>query len=197
MVGEGLRCPKWRAGSTFSPATASTNGLSDSVKVIRARFDRLTELRVVDLVRAVGVYVIWDGQARARPTYIGEGTVLTRLADHANRFTPPFDGYVAILGDTSSRTAKREAEIVEALLLAVAEDTDRLPPHNKAPGKTTGIERIFRSHGVLRASISGYDPLGIPWQSRRLAAAKTIRLEHLGLGALDVRHGWRLRRLQS
>lgn len=166
------------------------------MEIIKASFDRLTEIRFVSLLRAVGVYIIWDGRAHARPTYIGEGALLKRLAEHETRFVPPFDGYVAILGNRSSKTAKRNAEIIEALLLAVAEDTDRLPTRNIASGKTTGLDRVFRSHGVLRVSVAGYDPLAIPWQSRRLRAAKVIRLEDKG-GTLHLSHDWRLRRLQS
>jgi hypothetical protein len=96
--------------------------------VIRAECFRLDEASVAGLIGAVGVYVIWDGQARARPTYTGEGTILSRLAQHSGRFARSFDGYVAVLGDDSTKAAKRAPCIVEALLLAVAEDTDRLPP---------------------------------------------------------------------
>lgn len=167
------------------------------MRIIKAPFDRIDEIRLPDLIDAVGVYVIWDGQSRARPSYIGEGTILKRLADHSSRFAKPFDGYIAILGDKSSATAKHEAEIVEALLLAVAEETDRLPRHNVAPGKSHRIEKVFRSHGVLRVSFTGYDPLGVPWQARRLASPKVVRLEDLGLGFVEMRHSWRLRRLQG
>ena len=166
------------------------------MRVIKAEFPRLDEHSLPGLIGAVGVYVIWDGQARARPTYLGEGTILKRLAEHSTRFALPFDGYIAILGDLSSRTAKRESEIVEALLLSVAYETDRLPVHNRAPGKTTGLQRIFRSHGVLRVSVSGYDPLGIPWQGGRMPSPKVLRLEDVGLGLLEIRHDWRLRRRQ-
>lgn len=166
------------------------------MEIIKATFDRLTEISFVDLPRAVGVYVIWAGRARARPTYIGQGTLLKRLAEHATWLELPVDGYIAILGDRSSRVAKRNAEIIEALLPAVAEDTDRLPTRNIASGKTTGLDRVFRSHGVLRVSVTGYDPLAIPWQSRRLRAAKVIRSEDKG-GTLHLSHDSRLRRLQS
>lgn len=166
------------------------------MRVIKADFLRLDAYSLPSLIGAVGVYMIWDGQARARPTYLGEGTILKRLAEHSTRFTLPFDGYLANLGDLSSRSAKREAEIVEALLLSVAYDTDRLPVRSRAPGKTTEIQRIFRSHGVLRVSVSGYDPLGIPWQGRRMSSPKIIRLEDVGLGLIEVRHDWRLRRRQ-
>jgi len=62
------------------------------VRVIKAEFRRLDEHSLPSLIGAVGVYVMWDGQARARPTYFGEGTILKRLAEHPTRFALPFDG---------------------------------------------------------------------------------------------------------
>ena len=167
------------------------------MKTVKAEFMRFDEVALPALIDAVGVYVIWDGQARARPSYIGEGVILRRLGDHVGRFAKPFDGFLTILGDRAQTAAKNQAEIIEALLLEVAGQTDRLPPNNSAPGKTRGIDKVFRSHGVLRVSISGYDPLAIPWQAKPLAAPKVIRLEDLGLGLTGITHDWRLRRLQS
>ncbi|MBL8986445.1 MAG: hypothetical protein JNJ80_09245 [Gemmatimonadetes bacterium] len=164
--------------------------------VVKAEFMRFDEVALPALIDAVGVYVIWDSQAVARPSYIGEGVVLKRLSEHAGRFAKPFDGYLALLGDRTGRAAKSEAELVEALLLEVAAQTDRLPPNNVAPGKTKGLDRLFRSHGVVRVAVSGWDPLAIPWQSRRMSSRKTIRLEDLG-GVIGIEHNWRLRRLQS
>ncbi|MDE0085553.1 MAG: hypothetical protein OXU23_07570 [Candidatus Poribacteria bacterium] len=163
--------------------------------IIRIKFDRLRDVRITDLIEAVGVYVIWDGRAKSRPSYIGEGRILRRFSEHANRFAKPFDGYIGILGDDSTRTTKQEAEIVEALLIHVAEEVDRAPSANKAPGKFTGLTRIFRSHGHLRIRVSGYDPLSIPGQTRRLSTSKVIELKLTDYGVL-VNHTWRKRRKQ-
>ncbi len=168
------------------------------MRIVRATFQRLSDVSVTDLIGAVGVYVIWDGKARARPTYIGEGTILQRLAQHAERFAWPFDGYVAITGDIGTVTAKHEAEILKTVLLAVAADTDRLPNNNKAPGDTRAIGKIFRSHNTLRIRVSGYDPLGIPWQARQMNGSKvaTLRILDEELPP-SLEHQWRLRRLQA
>src|SRR2546430_10167294 len=120
------------------------------MEIVRAEFFRLDEVPLSSLIGAVGVYVIWDGKAQSRPTYIGEGTILERVGQHASRFTRPFDGYLAVLGDWSAKRPKREAEILEAVLLAVASGTNSLPTKNRAPGKMREIDRIFRSHGTLR-----------------------------------------------
>lgn len=169
------------------------------MKIIRVRFDRLDDQSVVDLAGAVGVYVIWAGKAVAKPTYIGEGSLLKRLGDHVGRFPQPWDGYVAITGDVGSPTAKRQAEIVEALLLEVADRVDRRPTANAARGKTNRIYPIFRSHGVLRVRVTGYDPLGIPWQGGRLKQPKVIRLEDVDRAGINIsmQYSWRLRKRQG
>ena len=164
------------------------------MRVIKAEFARLSKVPVPELVGAVGVYCIWDGKSLARPTYIGEGTILSRLAEHAGRFSRPFDGYVAITGDRNQATAKKEAEILEAVLLYVAYDTDRFPTQNTAPGKTTEIRRIFRRHGTLRVSISGLDPLLIPWQSRPLEYPKVLSLRMDEFDKPVMQGDWRSRR---
>lgn len=169
------------------------------MKIIRIKFDRLHDHSVADLAGAVGVYVIWAGRSAAKPTYIGEGTILKRLADHVGRFNHPWDGYVAITGELGGATAKREAEIAEALLLEVARRVDRYPTANKAPGKVNRVDRIFRSHGLLRVRVSGYDPLAIPWQGGRMRQTKLIRLEDVDRAGMfiAIEHDWRLRRRQS
>ena len=63
----------------------------------------------------------------------------------------------------------------------------------KVAGRTRGLGHLFRSHGLVRVTISGYDPLAIPRQARPLPGAKTIRLEH----SFDIRHGWRSRRRRN
>ncbi len=168
------------------------------MEIVRADFLRLDEVPLSALIATVGVYVIWDGKARARPTYIGEGTILQRVAQHASRFTRPFDGYLALLGDWSGNRPKRDAEILEAVLLAVAEETDRLPTQNRSPGKMRAIHRVFRSHGTLRISVTGYDPLLIPGQARRTTAAKVATVRYIADGLPYIlEHDWRLRRLQT
>jgi hypothetical protein len=145
------------------------------------------------------VYVIWAGRSIARPTYIGEGAILKRLGDHVGRFPQPWDGFVAVTGEVGQPTAKREGEIVEALLLEVASRVDRYPTENSAPGRMNRIDPIFRSHGVLRVWIKGCDPLGIPWQTGRLTEAKLIRLEDVDRAGMyiTIHHTWRTRRRQG
>ena len=46
---------------------------------LTAEFVRFADLHLRSLFGMVGVYVLWDSRAIARPTYIGEGNVLKRL----------------------------------------------------------------------------------------------------------------------
>ena len=165
------------------------------METIRAEFCRLDELPLPLLIGAVGTYVIWDGKAQGRATYLGEGVILERFAKHASTFAWPFAGYAAITGDWTTDKAKGDAEIIEAVLLAVAAATDRLPTHNEAPGKVRRIHKIFRSHGTLRIRVTGWDPFLIPEQSRPLEPAKVATVRFVGDGSpYELTHDWRQRR---
>lgn len=163
--------------------------------VIKASFERLSAARFVDLISMVGVYVIWDAQSKARPTYIGEGVVLKRLTAHIDRLAAPLDGYIALIGEEGVATAKADAETVEMLLLEVAERTDRFPVVNEQRGKFTPLDRIFQRHGTLRVNIAGFDPLQQPWHAQRLPSPKRIVLRDRANG-IELDHDWRLRRRQ-
>lgn len=162
--------------------------------VIDAQFERLTDIPVGFLFGCMGTYVLWDSQAKARPSYVGEGNILKRLVQHVERFAAPLDGYVAPLHEPSWQRAKAHAEIVEALLLHVAYETDRGPSTNVASGKLRALDAIFRSHGTLRVNVRGFDPLLPPWAARPLRGAKQIVLRDLTDGTALVEHDWRLRR---
>lgn len=166
------------------------------METVRAHFLRLDEVAFPALIGAVGTYVIWDGRARARATYLGEGVLLERFAKHAGRFAWPFGGFVAVTGDWTSARSKRDAEILEAVLLVIADDTDRLPIHNRSPGKVSRIRRVFQSHGTLRIRVTGLDPLMIPEQARPLQAPKVATVRFVAPEEpYTVEHPWRRRRL--
>jgi hypothetical protein len=165
------------------------------METVRAEFHRLSDIAFPALIGAVGTYVIWGGRAQARATYLGEGVLLERFAKHAGRFDWPFAGFVAITGDWTSGQAKEDAEILEAILLIIADHTDRLPTHNQAPGKISRVHRILRSHPTLRVHITGFDPLMIPEQARPLASARVATIKFVGEGRpYEMDHPWRLRR---
>jgi hypothetical protein len=166
--------------------------------IITVKFRRLSDLTIPDLLGEIGVYVLWDGHAKARPTYIGEGNVLQRLVRHESRFAKPLDGFAAILTN-STRTwqrAKADGTIVEALLLRVASDTDRRPAVNVAPGQLRALDDILGRHGTVRIHVRGCDPLRPPEELPTLTSSKQIILRESGSGELEVQHDWRLRRLR-
>jgi hypothetical protein len=162
--------------------------------VIEAQFERFSEASVAFLLGQIGAYVLWDSQAKARPSYIGEGNILKRLVEHVERFALPLDGYVAPLYGPTWQRAKANAEIVEALLLEVAYRTDRRPNVNVAPGKLRGLDAIFRSHGTLRVNVRGFDPLMPPRTARPIVGIKQIVLRDFADDAALLEYDWRLRR---
>jgi hypothetical protein len=164
--------------------------------IITAEFRRLSDLTIPDLLGEIGVYVLWDGHAKARPTYIGEGNVLQRLVRHESRFAKPLDGFAAILTNRNQtwQRAKADGTIVEALLLRVASDTDRSPAVNVAPGQLRALDAIFGQHGTVRINVTGCDPLRPPEELPILARPKQIILRDSRDGDLEVQHDWRLRR---
>jgi len=162
--------------------------------IINPTFERLSNVSVVDLLGRMGTYVLWDSQARARPSYIGEGNVLRRLVLHEGSFARPLAGYVALAEAETGQRAKTYAEILEAFLLEIAHETDRSPSGNRAAGKLRGLESIFRSHGTVRVNVRGFDPFSPPWAARRLQLAKIITIRNHGEAGVTIEHGWRLRR---
>jgi hypothetical protein len=143
--------------------------------IINVEFVRFSDVYLSELFRRVGVYVLWDGKACGRPRYIGEGGILNRLANHDNKWLiRPVDGYIGFLQANSS--AKRDARIVERVLLQIAEDTDRAPTRNAHPGINSDIRKLSRYHGTIRVHVKGYDPLLPPSTAKRLSKAKTVEL---------------------
>ncbi len=164
------------------------------MRVLEAKFERLSDVSVDRLFGATGVYVLWTPSARVRPSYIGEGYLLHRLSYHVTHFGDGFDGTIAVLGYDNTWRLKAEAQIVEHLLLAVADGVDRAPAANRSAGIRAGVQKVFRSHGVLRINISGVDPLRDPLASNvRLSQPKRIVLR-AGLGKeCTIEHDWNLR----
>lgn len=162
---------------------------------LKIHFERFDDVLLYRLVGSLGVYVIWDSQAQARPTYVGEGEILKRLTSHATRFATPWNGYVAILSGTTPRILKAEARAVEYLLLRVALETDRSPAGNSHAGAAR-IVRSFAQDGLFKVRVTGFDPLLPPRESRPLQRPKVISVRSEDKGLL-IEHDWRLRRLRT
>jgi hypothetical protein len=166
---------------------------------IYARFQRFRDVNLADLIGAIGVYVIWDARARARPTYIGEGNILKRFTEHVtrdgHRFAHPWNGYVAIIAGSTRDVHKSESTIVERLILDVAKDTDRKPQVNVHPGHISQVIS-FCSDEMLRVAVSGYDPLIHPAESKPLSRLKEIKVWSEADGVYSFAHNWRLRRVR-
>ena len=160
---------------------------------IHAHFSRFWETPIETLLHAYGVYVLWDGRSQARPCYIGEGDILARLTSHRKKFARPISGYLAILDEKYSAQIKRDCQILEAMLLHIGMESDREPTQNRQGGKFSRIEPIFNRHGVMRLTISGYDPLMPPAESRLITKNRIIRYSE----EEGIKHPWRLRKIRS
>lgn len=114
----------------------------------------MSKVPVSELFGFVGTYVLWDGQAQVKPSYIGEGNILKRVVAHSRDYATPLNGYIAILGKATRAGAKRDAEILETVLLAAAAETRRSPPNNSQAGCLRGIASLFRRHGVIRVNLT-------------------------------------------
>jgi hypothetical protein len=167
------------------------------MRIINAKFERFSEVSVDTLLRSVGVYVLWSDRVVVRPSYIGEGTVLERLAAHAKKgrkFPMPWGGTVALLGKRGDKRAKKAAEALEALLLFCANEAARFPAQNRAIGKLVAAERIVSAHGLLRVNVSGQDPLLPPERPRMKSNKKiAIRRSKQTQGGFDVLVPWKQR----
>jgi hypothetical protein len=150
---------------------------------IRADFRRFSEVTLQELIRAVGVYVLWSSHSSVRPTNIGEGELLTRINSKSGELAQPLDGVLAILNH------KVEAEIAEAVLLHIAEDVGRRPPRNRASGKWASIGAVFEYHGKIKLCVSGKDPLKHP-AAPLLRGPNFAELIKRG-DSVDVVHSWR------
>jgi hypothetical protein len=163
------------------------------VHIINLTFTPFNRTPFSILFRAIGVYVIWDGRQKIRPSYIGEGNILERFAkEHTRRFSRPIEGYVAVLGDISNRSHKPDARISERLLLEVGKIIDRYPTVNISEGFLKPIRDVFENHGVLKVNVNGFDPFFAPWSPRPLNTKKFIHLRRQDNG-IGITHSWRRR----
>jgi hypothetical protein len=132
-------------------------------------FQRFCEISLSDAYDQTGVYIIWNGRAVVRPTYIGEGNVLRRFVEHMKKpwAARPIDGVMAFIEDLTEARRKAYAELAEAVLLLEADRINRYPTQNQAPGKArAALRKTLRAQGhsarTIRLHISGRDPFVPP-----------------------------------
>jgi hypothetical protein len=135
-------------------------------------FQRFCDISLSDVYDQTGVYIIWNGKALVRPTYIGEGNVLRRFADHIKKpwAVRPIDGVMAFIEGVTERRKKAYAELAEVVLLLEADRINRYPTQNQAPGKVrAALRKTLRAQGhnirTIRLHISGCDPFVPPERS--------------------------------
>ena len=149
--------------------------------IIRAEFRRLNEVSLFDAYDELGVYVLWNGHGQVRPSYIGEGEVMKRFAAHlaAPWARPPLDGVIWINPHGTHHEAKMECELIECALLALADDVDRDPIHNKSRGRPVALRRVLDRFGGRRVRVNRHG-LRPTLSARELADARNQGAHDLG-----------------
>ena len=161
---------------------------------IHHEFRRLSDFGIDELLHAYGVYVLWGGKSKARPTYIGEGDIWPRLSQHRNKFPRPIDGYATIVGNQKHVETKLETQIVEAVLLAIGKSKDRLPTQNQRQGNLQNLAPVIEEYGMLKIYIGGHDPFQEPGTARALSAKRVVSIFPNKEGDIVMDHPWRLRK---
>ncbi len=84
--------------------------------------------------------------------------------------------------------SKKDVEIVEALLLKVADEIGRFPKENTNKGKMKSIvHKIYHKYGLVRVIITGNDPL----IGKKLNSSKRIWFEvDDDYDEVIVEHSW-------
>lgn len=144
----------------------SLNTIKFELGMIRidCKLQKFNEVNLLDIIHFYAVYVIWDGKAKKKATYIGYSeNVATRLFDHANNWLKfPINGYVAFFED------KEVALLLEALLIDIGTETDRLQDHNRKSESLKLIEKFYKKHGMVKINVSGFDPFSAPKSSKEI-----------------------------
>ena len=131
---------------------------------IDLNFASYDETSVAALLGSVGVYTVWSPQAVDRPTYLGEGHVITRLPQHLDTWKRGITGAIAILADSydDKMAGKYEGVLAEAFLLELGKVLDRAPTKNAHPGSTERLREMIKSHNKVRVNIRGLHPFMPP-----------------------------------
>ena len=166
---------------------------SSRLHTIRAHFENLEDLSVQELFGAMGVYVLWTADQWSRPSYIGEGNLFRRINDHHDEWLGRKGGGVAaILGYTTERRAKLDAETIEATLLRATSMLGMAPPKNSQGAKEGAIYQRGGGHQVIRVNITGAHPLH--WGNKLSGRSEfNWRWSDLEGWQLDSRLPWRSR----
>ncbi|MFO0570150.1 MAG: hypothetical protein U0263_31190 [Polyangiaceae bacterium] len=190
----------WRLLLPRSTAPGLGASMTRSIQVaitIRAHFERLAEVSLVDAYDEIGVYVLWSGKAAVRPSYIGEGNVLKRFVDHLGKpwAARPLAGMMALIEEGTDREAKWRATAIERVLLHIAGQVDRFPANNNNVGVMSGITKLVQraDHSVktVRFVFTGQDPLLAPERPAMSGSKQAVLRAKRDVW--HVEHEWRTR----
>ena len=131
---------------------------------IDLHFSPYEETLVSALLGSIGVYTVWSPQATDRPTYLGEGHVITRLPQHVDTWKRGITGVIAIISTTSQekKVGKFVSTLAEAFLLQLGDLLGRAPTQNSAPGYTGLLRDVIENENKIRLNLFGMNPFTHP-----------------------------------
>jgi len=142
-------------------------------------FKKFSEVTLEEAYGTYGVYVLWHGKAKTRPSYIGQGDVLKRFIYHVNsQMNWPLKGYIAIIGGQDRKINKKQAELAEAILLDCADLIDKWPNGNAKIGHWQLVRRTLEKYNAIRIYLTGYNPFLPPDASVEWDNKKLIQIEN-------------------
>lgn len=143
-------------------------------------FKKLSEVTLEEAYGTYGIYILWHGRAKTRPSYIGQGNVLKRFSAHTEdpQMSWPLKGYIAIVGGQDRKMNKKQAELAEAILLDCADLIDKWPNGNVNIGHWRLAEHILEKYNAIRMYLTGYNPFLPPNLNAKWYDKKLIQLEN-------------------
>ncbi|MGB9720569.1 MAG: hypothetical protein ACPL28_03690 [bacterium] len=142
-------------------------------------FKKLSEVTLEEAYGTYGIYVLWHGRAKTRPSYIGQGDILKRFSFHVDsEMSWPLKGYIAIMGGQHRKTNKKLAELAEAILLDCADLIDKWPNGNAKIGHWRLVEHTLERYNAIRIYLKGYNPFRPPDTSLECDNKKLIQIEN-------------------
>ncbi len=167
------------------------------LKVDCKPFDEISLYEIINYSKT-GVYIIWDSRSKKRPTYIGEGDLMSRLCSHRNikneGFAKPIDGYVINIYQISKKTSttnvtkyndeitekelKQNSELIEFIMLYLANQNYLAPIKNISSGKSKTLEKKFiNNNRTLSICLNGYNPFISVNNSKKLKKEIIIKIQ--------------------
>lgn len=152
---------------------------------------KFKEVNIYDLLNEIGIYFLWDSQAKRRVTYIGEGDVISRLASHSKKF-PILNGYIGFIHE--GKKSKQISQLFEAAFIHIGREKDRLQDYNSSKGHGHIVKELCLKSNKIKLYVSGYDPFMPPKHPMKINGNKLIDIILID-DKPDYIYDWKMRKI--